>query len=168
MRSLATTRLLRAACVRTLLFTLLWLALTDGDTGSAWLAAIAIITGVASSLALVPPTISRWNLLGLPAFVWFFLRQSVLGGIDVARRALDPRRQVQPSFIEYETRLPHLGQVILLANMASLLPGSVAARVSEDEILVHVLDEDMPTGETLAELERRLLDLETGPRPQRE
>ncbi|MDZ7709501.1 MAG: Na+/H+ antiporter subunit E [Roseovarius sp.] len=77
-----------------------------------------------------------WRLaLHLPSFV----AGSVLGGFDVARRALAPHMPLDPGWVEVPARLPDGGRVLMGAEL-SLMPGTLAAGMRGDRLLVHLLD----------------------------
>jgi multicomponent Na+:H+ antiporter subunit E len=128
-----------AAVVRRLaLFAALWLILTRGEALLPGAAAVAVACWL--SLRLLPPLrpVRLWPLLAMaPAFVW----RSLLGGLDVARRALDPRLPLNSGWIEIPVDLPDGGKVAL-GGQLSLMPGTLAAGSEGGRLLVHVLDRD--------------------------
>ncbi|NJN48106.1 MAG: Na+/H+ antiporter subunit E [Candidatus Competibacteraceae bacterium] len=77
------------------ILTILWWALTDGNS-SGWTMGIpAIIAACATSLLLGPPSV-RLHPLGLLRFVVYFLKESCWGGVDIARRAFHVDLPMQP------------------------------------------------------------------------
>lgn len=90
------------------------------------------------SLRLLPAIdpLRLFALLAMaPGFVW----RSLLGALDVARRALDPRLPLDPGWVEMTVELPDGGRVALGGEL-SLMPGTLAAGIDGDRLLVHVLD----------------------------
>jgi multicomponent Na+:H+ antiporter subunit E len=152
-------RYLTPMALRSLVFALVWLGLTEGDLKDWWLGLAFVAIAAAASLVLMPPGGRRWRPGGVAPFVAFFLRQSLLGGLDVARRALDPRMPVDPVFIEFRTGLTDEAAIVLLADIASLLPGTVTADIAGQHLVVHVLDRNMPAPDTLRRLEERIAGL---------
>src|SRR3954470_22280483 len=75
-----------------------WLVLTDADTGDLAAGLAAAVAATWASLRLMPA--QQWSLrpIKLVEFVLHFLRQSIVAGIDVALRALDPRPRLRPGF----------------------------------------------------------------------
>lgn len=146
------------AGVRGALFFGLWLLLMPSaqlvDLAVGALTA-ALATG--ASLRLLPPAGGRVRLLGLLAYLPHFLWQSVAAGIDVARRALDPRLPLNPGFITYRTALPPGSARCAFTAITSLLPGSVPADEGAGGALVyHCLDTAQPLPAQLAAEERVL------------
>lgn len=124
--------------VRALLFSLIWWILSDGAIAS-WLIGVpAVLLAVAASVALLPPVTVAWS--GLLRFVPFFLRHSLLGGLDVARRAFLPDMPINPDLIAYPLRLPPGLPRVFMANTVSLLPGTLCAALDHNVLTVHVLD----------------------------
>jgi multicomponent Na+:H+ antiporter subunit E len=66
--------------------------------------------------------------------------RSLLGGVDVARRALHPDLPIAPGLIEYPLRLPPGLPQVFMANTVSLLPGTLSAALDRSVLTVHVLD----------------------------
>jgi len=73
---------------RIALFSLLWWILTEGTINSWLVGAPMVVFAVLASEALLPAV--SWSVSGIVRFVPFFLWRSLNGGVDVARRALQP------------------------------------------------------------------------------
>src|SRR5690606_30734280 len=86
-----------------------------------------------------------------PRFAW----QSLIGGIDVARRAFHPRLPIRPGRLRIAVELPEGGRVALGGEL-SLMPGTLAAGCDGDHLLVHVLDLDQDIESAVREEERRV------------
>jgi multicomponent Na+:H+ antiporter subunit E len=151
-----TTRLL---IVRLLLLAAAWLVMTEGGTSGGGVAALALAAATAASALLLPAPVARWRLSGLARFVPFFLRQSLAGGVDVARRALAPSHAVRPTFVTFELRLPDGPSRRFFVAATGLLPGTLTARLDGNEARVHALDAALPVTDTLRALEVRTADL---------
>jgi len=92
----------------------------------------------------------------MPAFLLYFLIQSFRTGLDVARRALHPTREIHPGFCKYPARLPEGTPQAVFANMISLLPGTLSWSLSDGFHHVHLLSGHPLILEDLAELESRV------------
>jgi len=124
--------------VRALLLSLVWWILSDGAIAS-WLIGVpAVLLAVAASVALVPPVPVAW--FELLRFAPLFLRHSLLGVVDVARRAFQPQMPIDPDLVEYPLRLPSGLPQVFMANIVSLLPGTLSAALDHNVLTVHVLD----------------------------
>ena len=69
----------------------LWLVLAGADPSDLPAAALAVVAATWTSLHLLPPSGARVSPVAMALLVPRFLRQSVVAGVDVARRALDPQ-----------------------------------------------------------------------------
>ena len=148
-----------AAGLRAALLALAWWVVAEGSTVVAWPYAAGVV-GAATvvSLWLTPPR-RRWELrpLLLARFGGWFLWSSLRGGTGVAVRALAPQLRLDPGVIDYPLRLrDHPAAAVALADVISLLPGTLAVAVHEDRITLHVLDRRGPVLATVAEAERRI------------
>ena len=134
------------------LFLLLWWMLTDGDTNSWWIGIPAVLLATTVSITMVPPIVFVW--FEMLRFIPFFLLHSLLGGIDVARRAFQPTMSIAPDLFEYPMRLaPGLPQV-LMANTVGLLPGTLSTEIERNVLTVHILDKSTDFETELAAVER--------------
>ena len=119
---------------------------------------IAALAATWSSLRLLPPGPNRMQPLALTKVALRFLRQSVLAGADVARRALDPKLPLDPGFIRYSTGLPPGTARNAFTALMSLLPGTVPVGSDQSGALViHCLDIRQPVAAQLAAEEALLV-----------
>jgi multicomponent Na+:H+ antiporter subunit E len=133
-----------------------WWALTEGS--SAWTFGVPIVLLALVSSFLINPSGYK-PLRGLPRFLVFFLLHSLLGGIDVARRALHPRMPLAPKIVDFPLRLQDEAACVLLVNTINLLPGTVVAELEAHRLRIHVLDHRLPVFESLRTIEERVADL---------
>ena len=140
-----------AALMRALLYFALWIVI-DQSAKPANLAFGVLATAAATwaSLRLMPPSLGSVRIgalvLLLPRFLW----QSLVAGIDVARRAFSPRMPLQPGFVQYPTGLPRGAARNAFAAISSLLPGPVPVGETDTHIEYHALDLSQPVVEQLA------------------
>lgn len=122
-----------------MLFAGLWLALSGGVASSLWFGIPAALAATVLSLWLYPAT--RPGLRPHRALVFgpSLLARGFLGGLDVARRALDPRLPVGPAWVTLNLKNRPDEFRVLLGGVISVLPGTLAAASSKGELDVHVL-----------------------------
>jgi multicomponent Na+:H+ antiporter subunit E len=133
--------LLRSAVGRATGFFTLWIILIG--TNPADLAAGALATAAATwtSLHLLPSGTGRLRLAVCGRLALRFLRQSVVAGTDIARRALDPQLPLCPGFVVFPAMLRPGPQRSMFTTVMSLLPGTVPAGTGpQGGILFHCLD----------------------------
>ncbi len=113
---------------------------------------------MATILALVVPAISRmfWPEVldavhhrGAHRLLWVFLWDLLVANLVVAVRIVSFWRPLHPAWIVIPLDLRNPTAITVLANMITLTPGTVSAKLTPDrlELLVHVLDTDDPEGE---------------------
>lgn len=148
---------------RGLLLSFVWWMLTEGRADSWDVGAVSVIAALAASLYLSPPQRGRFLWHQLPAFAGFFLVHSVCGGIQVAARALRPRMNLAPGWIDVPLTLPDGLPRVLLVNTLNLMPGTVSTNIKGDALRLHVLDMRLPVAGAVRKVEThigRLLGLE--------
>jgi multicomponent Na+:H+ antiporter subunit E len=96
-------------------------------------------------------------------FLVYFARYSVMGGLDVARRALHPQLPLTPGFHEHTLRLTLAPARTFFVSVVSLLPGTLSANFHGERVTVHVLDTTQPVAEQLQALEGVVATLFRGP-----
>ena len=134
-----------APIVRLVGFLGLWLVLAGSKLADLPVGVAAAGLATWTSLRLLPPSRSRPRFATLAVLTVRFFWQSVVAGIDVARRALDPRLPLRPGFVTYPTRLePSLARNAFL-TLSSLLPGTLPTGSDEEgAVLIHCLDVGQP------------------------
>ena len=133
-----------------------WLILTAAVPASLIIAALFIVLAI----LLKPPvdnstgkTRVNVNFSGLLQFAWFFMLESLRGGIDVSRRVLSARPRVDAAFYDYSMRLqiPYAQQLFI--SSISLLPGTMCADLDNQHLRIHTLDRHMDTPAGIRRLE---------------
>jgi multicomponent Na+:H+ antiporter subunit E len=158
--------MLSAVMARAALLALLWWVITRGEA-SAWLIGLpAVLAAAVASVRLGRSGLLRVSPIGLAGLVALFVRESVRGGLDVARRTLAPRLRIRPGFRTFQVRLTDPLARVLLVNCISLMPGTLAARLEGNRLEVHLLDAGQDPDPDLHDLERAIarvfgLSLET-------
>lgn len=138
--------------VHAALYASLWLVLA-GNRG--WLAGIPVCL-LAAWISCLTPVGPRWSLAGLAAFLPYFVVSSLRGGFDVAWRALHPALPIEPALIRYDLGLRTVGARVLMANVVTLLPGTLSADLDGNRLRVHVLNTGDEHVDALRDLERRV------------
>ena len=128
-----------------------WLVLTGADVGDLAAGLVAAVAATWASLRLMPA--QQWSLrpIKLAGYVLHFLRQSIVAGIDVAWRALDPRLRLRPGFVVYQAQLPPGTTREAFCAIMSLMPGTLPCGPAEGNgLTIHCLDVTQPVAEQLA------------------
>lgn len=146
-----------AALARAVAFAALWIVLMPSTkTGDLAMGVFATAAATALSLRLLPPAMGQVRVLALLLQVPRLLLQSVLAGVDVARRALAPTIDLHPGMVDYPVSLPPGVARTSFATITSLLPGTVPAGESATHITYHALDTTQPVVAELQAEEQRL------------
>jgi multicomponent Na+:H+ antiporter subunit E len=155
----------RAALARGAGFLAVWVVLIGTELSDL---AVGVFTAGAAtwtSLALLPPGPRRVRLTAVLSLIPHFLWKSVVAGVDVARRALDPRcLRLRPGFVACRVGFAPGPARNAFAAMTSLLPGTVPCADEDGALVYHCLDVGQPVLEELAEEERRLAQVREAPR----
>lgn len=154
----ATTTLRWSAARRTLVLVAVWAVLVEGRPGDLLIGLPLAIAIALYTLRLSPPGESRRRLrpavlLALaPRVFWL----SVVGGVDVARRALRTPPDLDPDTVRFPLDPPSAPVAVGLSVILTLMPGTLAAEVDDAVLTVHVLDRNQPMEAALRDLEDRL------------
>jgi len=149
---------LRSAAVwRGIAFFVLWMLLMQSlKPADLAVGLLACVGAVWTSLRLLPPVNGCVNFRQLLALLPHFLWESVLAGVDVARRALLPSMRLSPGFVTCPLSFPPGFARNTFATITSLLPGSVPADEADGALVYHCLDDTSPVVEQLWQEERLL------------
>lgn len=135
---------------------LVWWLLAEGDVTSWTIGAPVVALAALASLYWSGTVPYRVSPTGVLRFAAVFARASLIGGLDVARRALTPSLPLDPLLQTQRTTLPPGAPRWLLTTTLSLVPGSLAVCLDDDVITLHWLDAAMAHGDTFAHLERKV------------
>ena len=102
---------------------------------------------------------ARPRLSGFLAITPYFLRESVRGGVDVARLALGPRRHILSHITRFPIAMPPGPVRRALITVVSLLPGTLSAHLDGDDLLVHRVRRGPADDADLRQCERRVARL---------
>jgi multicomponent Na+:H+ antiporter subunit E len=150
---------------RVVLFAVLWWILSGG-AADGWVIGVPMVLVAAwlSAMLWAEPPLS---LTGLARFLPWFAYQSLAGATDVALRALQPRMPLHPGVVRHRLRVPPGACRVTLANVISMLPGTLSADLDGEELVIHALDTRKDLHAMVVDLEPRIaavfgLDLEAG------
>jgi multicomponent Na+:H+ antiporter subunit E len=132
-------------------FLALWVMLAGVQISDLPAGIVVALLATAASLRLLPPGTARVSALALVNLALRLVWQSLVAGIDVARRALDPRLPLRPGFVTFSPRLPGGTALNIFCTLTSLAPGTLPA--GEDDsgaIVIHCLDGGRPIAAHLA------------------
>ncbi len=142
---------------RAMLFSLIWLILVDANWDS-WLFAVPVVLISTYVSILLLPSFSI-SIIGLIRFIPYFLWHSLRGGLDVAIRVFQIKLQISPAIVSYQWRLPPGISRVFMANVTSLLPGTLSVELEDELLYVHVLDESIDYFTDMQELEERIAQM---------
>lgn len=138
-------------------FFLLWMLLMQSlKPGDLVVGLLTCVGATWASLRLMPPSCGGLHFGKLIALLPHFLWESVLAGIDVARRVFHPRMPLCPGFVTCPLSFPPGFARNTFASITSLLPGSVPADEVDGVLVYHCLDDTSPVVEQLWKEERLL------------
>jgi multicomponent Na+:H+ antiporter subunit E len=150
---------IRQAALRIALLAFLWWILVGLD-GEGWIIGIPVILSAAVvSMMLAPKLGWRFRPIKAVWFLGYFVWSALRGGIDVTSRAFHPSLPINPGFITHYFRLPKSSSRVFLADVASLLPGTLSAGLEDQCLVIHVLDCNLPVEQSMEELEIRVAAL---------
>jgi multicomponent Na+:H+ antiporter subunit E len=119
---------------------LFWYALAGGG---AWLfGAFAAFLVALSGRWLAPVTLTGVSWSGLVRFVFYFLHRSLLGGVDVAWRALHPAMPLEVRETSHPLGFESSQARALFVATLSLLPGTLSCDIVDERLRVHSIAGD--------------------------
>ncbi len=114
-----------------------------GENPAAWIVGAPCIALAAwLSLGRRAPQRMRVSLWGWARLFPYFLRWSLVGGWDVARRVLAPQLAVSPGYMKFRLNIPPGPARTFFVQFIGLLPGTLGAWLDGDDLVVHVLHLD--------------------------
>jgi multicomponent Na+:H+ antiporter subunit E len=130
-----------SALSRATVFLAFWIVLTLGDLNDLAVGLFATIIATTASLYLLPAREGHVSPLALAKFAMHFFYQSFVAGLDVAKRAFDPRLPLRPGYVQFPCKLAQGPVRNAFCALSSLLPGTVPVKSDRSGVvLVHCLD----------------------------
>ena len=157
--SSGTTRTIRDAgpIIRFGLFLVLFVALKGVSPGDLVVGAAAAAAATAASLRLMPGRTAAPVPSAALAFAGRFLWQSLAAGIDVARRAFDPKLPLATGLVTFRPSLARGTPRDLFTTVSAMMPGTLpAGDDGKDGLVIHCLDRHQPVAAAMAHDEARL------------
>lgn len=146
---------------RALSYFLAWVVLLGGvGVSDAAMGILVALAAASLSVALRPPRERALRIGPLAVLFAGFLRDSLVAGVDVARRAFSPSMPLRTGFVAYRAVIPPGDDRCLFTGITSLMPGSVPTGLEPSgAIAFHCLDTDEPVAAQLSAYEHRLADV---------
>lgn len=142
--------------IRGLLFMAFWLVLMpSSQCADLSVGLLATLAATWASLYLLPAG-NHVRLAALLSFAPHFLAQSLVAGLDVARRVLQPNMPLQVGLVVCPVDFPAGLSRNAFALITSLLPGSVPVQETDTAIIYHSLDTTQPVAQQMAAEEKLL------------
>jgi multicomponent Na+:H+ antiporter subunit E len=136
--------------LRGTIFLAFWIVLTLGNPGDLAVGLIAAIVATLTSVYLLPAHEGYLSLAALIKFAFHFFYQSLVAGLDVAKRAFDPNLPLRPGYVQFPCKLAQGPTRSAFCALSSLLPGTVPVKSDQSGVvLVHCLDIGQPVVEQL-------------------
>jgi len=146
------------------LFTVVWAAIIGSFSETALLTGFVVgFAALYLTRPLYGETAYFSRLFGVTYFLLYFLYALLMSSVKVAQDVLRPRLRSRPGIVAVPMDARSDAEIMLLANIISLTPGTLSLDVSPDRdtLYVHAMfadDPDAVRAEIKAGLERRLLE----------
>jgi multicomponent Na+:H+ antiporter subunit E len=141
---------------RAILFLLLWVVLAGTDPIDLAVGAGAAVAAGWLSARIWPPAGRPPHPLRVLVFVAGLFGQSIRSGIDVSRRALDPRARLNPGLVAVPLALPAGDARAVFLTLMAVVPGTIPSGTEADgTVVVHCLDVADPVAADFAGAEAR-------------
>lgn len=141
--------------VQTLGYGMLWVVLSGYENPSSWIIGTPAVIGASWAHGrLSSPGRKMLSARGILRMLPVFTRESFRGGIDLARRVIGWRLDVEPGMFDYQLRLATPEECILFAILVSLLPGTLSADMQGSQMRIHTVDLRVDVTAELDRLER--------------
>lgn len=131
-------------------FLVFWLMISGGGALLA-VGIVAVVIATWISVRLLPAAALRIRPFAAARLAVHVLSQSATAGVDVARRAFDPRLSLRLGFVASPLCLAAGSARNAFCALSSLQPGALPAGTdANDRLVVHCLDTEQPVAANMA------------------
>jgi multicomponent Na+:H+ antiporter subunit E len=146
-----------------LVLALAWTAVSGSFTGSQFMVGLLLASLILTFVGAAGVDVLRKGRL-FTAFAVFFIVEMVMANLRVARDVLSPRMRITPGVVAVPLDIRGAGQITAMANLLTLMPGTLALDVSRDRSVMYVhgmwvADPDDVRREVQENFERWIKDL---------
>ena len=142
-----------------IIYAALWWLLSGGSVSS-WVIGLPVVFAATwISRSIMPRQGASISLPELFKFSIYFVVESIKGGLDVTRRTLSFRMDIQPHFYQFQTQINQPTAKILFCACVSLLPGTLYVTNNSNEIEIHALSKSIDMHHELLKLEQKIIAL---------
>ena len=141
----------------TLVLFVLWLLLSESFRPAHM--AVGLASAFVVALLSRDPSVSRIHTVrwmrALLYFPWLFGRIFV-SGLHLSYLIVHPRLPIKPQLFRHRVRLGNEEAVMLMGNSITLTPGTVTVEASDEELLVHAMDDESTQDVATGRLEHKV------------
>jgi len=136
-------------------YTFLWVVLSSAKFDFFALGIIIFLSALTPKLFTLQT--GKFNPYSMITLFIFFVFHSFKGALQVSKLALLPKHCLTPFIYELPLRTRFVFTGVMLANVYSLMPGTVAIDIKNDTITLHILDETLFDKPFLLDVQTRLI-----------
>lgn len=124
-----------------MLYGLIWLILSNGAFNILIAVLLVIFAFVTPFLFKLPQ--QHFNMIQIIQLFGFFIYYSIKSGVIVAWYALRPNLSITPLIYTMKLNTSTPFAASMLANIYSLMPGTLSMGIENDHIVLHILDDKL-------------------------
>jgi multicomponent Na+:H+ antiporter subunit E len=136
-------------------YTLLWIVLSSAKFDFFAFGTVLFLSTLTPKLFTLQT--GSFNIKAFALFVLFFIVNSFKGALQVSKLALSPSHCLSPFIYELPLRTRFTFTGVMLANVYSLMPGTVAIDIKSDTLTLHILDETLFDEAFLLDVQTRII-----------
>lgn len=142
---------------RAVLLAGVWIVVSEGRMTLWYYGLATVVVALAVSVRVRPlRRPSRLRPWAWTVLLGWAAGRSLIGAVDVARRALGPSRLIDPTEEDLEVTVPMDRGGLIAVAMSNLMPGSLVYRIGPDSIGMHSLARELNAPQGWRVLQKRL------------
>ena len=100
---------------------------------------------------------AKFHYMRIFTFFFFFLKYSFIGGLGVARLAVKKNLVLTPTLYKLPLKTTNDFTSVMLANIYSLMPGTLTMDIVDGTLTLHVLDDSLFDKLLIDEIQNRVI-----------